>query len=92
MSGVSMSNNKWFFCPSRPDIHVKIYLFNVHVYLIVTAPRTHRFDNIYNLPLPISYHNVMSGMINLDGLKSPIMSDELNLLHINKISMLIRIY
>ena len=29
------------------------------------------FDNIYNLPLPISYCYFMSGIINPDGLKNP---------------------
>ena len=40
---VSLSIDKWLVYQSRTDIHVKIYLFNVHVYLTVTAPRTWRF-------------------------------------------------
>ena len=50
------------------------------------------FDNIYNLACHISYYNVISGMIMPDVIRNPMLSDVLNLLHINGISLLIRIH
>ena len=49
------------------------------------------FDNIYNLASPPIDYNFMSGIISPDGLKSPIMSDELDLFRINGISVLIHV-
>lgn len=68
---------------------MKIHLFNEHLYRAVSLNLVRTiFDNIYNLPLFISYYNFKSGIINPDGIGSPIMSDELR---INKISMLVRV-
>ena len=58
---------------------------NLHVGLDI-------FDNIYSLALYLSIHNAISGMIMLDLLKYPMLSDVLNLLYVNGVSKLIRIY
>jgi hypothetical protein len=49
------------------------------------------FDNIYNLAYRISIHNVISDIIMLDVLKNPMLSDVLNVLHVNGICILILI-
>jgi len=46
------------------------------------------FNNIYNMASHISHYIVMSGIINPDGIKSPILSDELR---INGISMWVHV-
>jgi hypothetical protein len=73
-------------------MHIEIYLFSEHLYRTVSLHLVRSvFDNIYNLPPHISCYNFMSGIVNPDGLKSPILSDELNLLRLNGINMLVRI-
>ena len=67
-------------------MHMKIYLSHEHLCRTVSLHLGRSiFDNIYSLTRFISDHNALSGMIMPDVLKSPTMSDVLNVLHINGI-------
>lgn len=78
----------YYMCGPR-DLSGCIDGLNVHAVLL--SINLCIFDNIYNLASPHIDYNFMSGIISPDGLKSPIMSDELDLFRINGISALIHV-
>jgi len=67
-------------------------LFNLRLFWTIMLYREClTLENVYTLTCCISYYNAISNIINPDRLKNLTLSDVLNLLHINGISMFIRI-